>query len=68
MRCKIILLCLLSCSACTSPYDMKIYRPDGSVQTIRTEYEGDTPVHSVCKETARDEFGRTLECRERPLD
>ncbi len=66
MRWLVIAIVLLT--GCVTAYDMKIHRMDGKLEKIEATYKGGPPVHSVCKETAVDVFGRTLECRERHLN
>ena len=63
----IVLLSLFT-AACTTTYDMRIHRLDGKVETLQTWHDGEPPIHSVCKETAADVYGRTLECKERFLN
>lgn len=64
----VCLMALLVLAGCTATYDLTIQRMDGSMQKIETWHDGDVAVHSVCKETASDVYGRTLQCQERYLN
>lgn len=64
----ICMMGLLVLAGCTATYDLTIQRMDGSTQKLETWHDGEVAIHSVCRETATDAYGRTLECKERHLN
>lgn len=65
---RYLVAALLLLSGCAGFYDMKIHRMDGTVEVVEAMSDGGADIHTVCKETGHDVYGRTLECQERHLN